>query len=122
MVDHADRDLVREQFPEMNREFYSTDPTRYFRTRLDSMMMVAARSDLMAKGLRESLAVGTFKVSSSNADYASAEDLERYVTTEAVIVLHHASEVLLRLFFAHEYQPACWPRSHMLMPRPLPRP
>jgi len=119
MVDHADRNLVPEQFPEMNREFYATDPTKYFRTRLDSLTLIGARSDLLAQGLRETLEVGTLKVASKDAEYGSAEDIEHYVATEAVIVLHHASEVLLRLFFAHEHQPPCpWlEASRLRVPR-----
>lgn len=119
MVDHADRNLATEQLSDLNREFYSTDPSRYFRTRLDSLMMIAARSDLVVQGLRETLEVGTFKATSHDNEYASAEEIEHYVATEAVIILHHASEALLRLYFAHEHQPPCpWlEASRLRLPR-----
>ena len=34
-------------------------------------------------------------------------DRRRYIQTEAMMIVHHASEALLRLFFAHVDHPEC---------------
>lgn len=104
-----DENLIAQQFPELNRKFYSSNPAAYFRSRLHLLMLAAGATDeineLLAKGVH-------YEKLLAQVDFTEPSDDERrvhqaFVITEAEALLHHVSEALLRLFFAHADSPHC---------------
>jgi hypothetical protein len=112
-VVHVDpnENLASEQFPDLNRSFYGSDPADYFRKRLDLLILAAAKPRELDAMLAEGLRYGevTVRQQESEPTDEGAASLQAFVSTEAEVLLHHASEALLRLYFAHaEGQPCPW--------------
>jgi hypothetical protein len=97
-------------YPELNEEFYAGRPWDYFRHRLIHLAAVAAKPG-------EAPLTGSFEVGPV-AIGMRAPDTVRYptpgqtfVAIESEVLLHHASETLLRLIYAHaEPHPCPWLR------------
>jgi hypothetical protein len=58
----ADKDLVPEQFPEMNRRFHDSHPADYFDLRLATLLVAASRSDVIQTTLRDGIEIGLLKL------------------------------------------------------------
>lgn len=99
----AEADLAVEQFPHLNERFYSADPSRYFRSRLNLLMLAVGRRDELDQLLAQGVTVGGLMAKIEPGEGAPEREQQElaFVTTEAAVLLHHASEALLRLFFAH---------------------
>ena len=54
----ADHNLAREQYPGLNREFYTAEPGDYFRVRLRSLLLAIADSPAIDKVLEQGIAYG----------------------------------------------------------------
>jgi len=104
-----DTDLVVEQFPELNRQFYSANPTAYFKRRLHLLLVAAGASDqlqqLFADGIRYEGIIAKLEPP-ADAD-ADNREWQSFLATDAEVLLHHSSEALLRLYFAHRDKPQC---------------
>lgn len=101
--------LVPDQFPELNRQFYSSNPAEYFRRRLYMLAIYAGASDDVVRLLSEGISYEKIRVQ-VNLPNSTAEDKAEYqsfLITEAEVLLHHAAEALLRLYFAHVDEPPC---------------
>lgn len=103
----ADRLLAAQQFPALNRQFYRADPADYLSTRLHLLAIAGARPELVVDTLRQGLQFGSLELRSSHEDSWEDEEVERFTVTETVVLLHHATEACLRLFFAHEFDSEC---------------
>ena len=103
----ADKDLIPDQFPEMNRRFHDSHPADYFDLRLATLLVAASRSDVIQTTLRDGIEIGLLKLRAGDDDIAGTDNISRYAITDAIVLLHHASEALLRLYLAHERQPEC---------------
>lgn len=101
--------LAEDEFPELNKQFYHATPHDYFAQRLQSLLLLAGRGDDIDHLVREGLTFGRLTVA-PQPDQPSVEDeqqkqreaRERFIIIESEVLLHHASESLLRLFLAHE--------------------
>lgn len=100
-----DHNLATEQFPQLNEEFYRAKPYDYFRQRLLSVLLIASDSEHVTSALREGLSLGVIAV--KDVDRGSKEDTTAYISTESIVLLHHTTEALFRLYFAHAGSPAC---------------
>lgn len=104
-----DEDLVVEQFPELNRQFYAANPPAYFKRRLHLLLAAAGASDqlerMFAGGIRYEGIIARLEPPTD----ADADNRERqsFLATDAEVLLHHSSEALLRLYFAHRDKPKC---------------
>lgn len=105
MPDEADHLLAPEQFHGLNREFYRANPAAYLDRRLSALLLTVGRPDEMAALLAEGVTYG--KLQCKSDDEVTERELLDYATTETTVLHHHASEALLRLFFAHEHLPEC---------------
>jgi hypothetical protein len=102
-------------FDQLNREFYATEPSTYFRDRLTLLTVRAARTDALSELMDEGVEWGQMRIGGGDKQKDAPEhDLneeevrrQRFVVTESQILLHHASEALLRMFLAHEGRPMC---------------
>jgi hypothetical protein len=104
-----DTDLAPEQFPELNMQFYATNPASYFKRRLHLLLIAAGASDTVQELLTEGVRYEGIISMLEPPEDTDAEERERqaFLTTEAEVLLHHASEALLRLYFAHVERPQC---------------
>src|SRR5690242_12770909 len=97
----ADTNLDPTQYDLLNSEFYSADPAAYFRTRTRLLFLAAGAN----RQLDELLTAGVFyeglilKLGSEDPEDPDDErQLQNFLITESEVLLHHASEVLLRLY------------------------
>jgi hypothetical protein len=104
-VKEEDRDLTEEQFPFLNEQFYTSHPAAYFRKRLQLLILSAGAADeiaqLLAQGVRYEKLIAQFEPTDGQREH------QAFLSTEAEVLLHHASEALLRLYFAHTGVPPC---------------
>jgi hypothetical protein len=104
--DRADDDDLDSQLDRLNREFYTADPSDYFETRWLSLLVMAGRADNVLAMLTEGVTYG--HIHATIADAATTpEGVRNFATIESQVLLHHASEALLRLYLAHVVRPPC---------------
>lgn len=97
--------LARELFSELNATFYKDDPSEYLLTKIEAVTLMLAPAEALAPAYESERVVGVFRRSGASVPSQAARD--RYIRTECVLVLHHACEMLLRLFFAHVEKQDC---------------
>ncbi|RIS79130.1 hypothetical protein D2E44_20945 [Mycobacteroides abscessus] len=97
--------LARELFSELNATFYKDDPSEYLLTKIEAVTLMLAPAEVLAPAYESERVVGVSR--RAGAPVPSKEARDRYVRTECVLVLHHACEMLLRLFFAHVEKQDC---------------
>jgi hypothetical protein len=108
----ADDGLSDENYRPLNEEFYAGDPADYFLRRLQGLLITKGKPDALralmldgidAGGVHTQLARGKGPGAESEKD--DAEGRDRFITADAWLLLHHASETLLRLYLAHAQVP-----------------
>lgn len=105
MTRPEDVDLAIEQYDGLNQRFYEGQPHKYFNRRLTSLMLSVSDSDDIRAAMDKGIRFGRIGVSGSEPyDLIEANN---YAAAESSVLLHHASEALLRLYFAHEGFPLC---------------
>lgn len=107
-----DIDLAAENSPGLNRDFYRSEPHTHIRHRLSNLMLVAARDEELSQLLSQGVTFGLVSITpKEGAPPAYGKDeresAEQFVALEAEVLLHHATETLLRLFLAHAGLPPC---------------
>ena len=101
-------------FRRLNEQFYRVSPHTYFRDRLHMLVLRAANPDLIDENIRADTAWGMLRAvprghpDASPETEAEAKDAySRFLVTESQVLLHHTAEALLRMYLAHETNPAC---------------
>ncbi|MGV9836516.1 hypothetical protein ACWDUL_20335 [Nocardia niigatensis] len=97
--------LARELFTELNATFYQDDPSEYLLTKIEAVSLMLASDDALAPAYAAERRIGIARLGGMPVPSRLAR--ERYVRTECILVLHHACETLLRLYFAHTEKPDC---------------
>ncbi|KLI09242.1 MULTISPECIES: hypothetical protein [Mycobacteriaceae] len=97
--------LAHELFSELNATFYEDDPSEYLLTKIEALTLMLAPAEALVPAYESERVVGVSR--RVGAPVPSKEARDRYVRTECVLVLHHACEMLLRLFFAHVDKQDC---------------
>lgn len=110
--DDQSAELALSHFRPMNERFYYSTPHTYFEQRLCNLLLLASREGLdLGVDLTEGVSIGPceFRVDPNEhiETSLSADALEQFVTTESVVLLHHAAETLVRFYLAHEQFQAC---------------
>lgn len=106
----ADQNLAPEQYPEMNRRFFANEhgPSGYLQQRLRALVLGASRDDRVREAMAEGLEWGTLKMGfPADGDIYEDTAIGQFVTLDATVLLHHAAESLMRLYFAVEALPPC---------------
>lgn len=103
--DPKGRRLDPGQYPELNAVFYTADPAEFIKMRIESLSLMACSDDLLAPLYGTDRTVGAAFLGAMPPPTSEAR--QRYVRMEAVMIANHASEALLRLFFAHVEHPEC---------------
>ena len=101
-----DIDLAFENSPRLNADFYRSEPHVYIRHRLSNLMLVAAKDEELSRLLSEGVSFGLISTGPKGGEpkvytESDRESALRFVALEAEVLLHHATETLLRLFLAH---------------------
>ncbi|GAA2476232.1 hypothetical protein [Streptomyces gobitricini] len=106
---NPDEGLAVEQYPDLNRQFYSSDPVTYFRNRYYLLLLAASKADRLDQLLEEGINYEGITAKSQPTDPDDEDERlhQTFVITEAEVLFHHASEALLRLYFAHMGRPQC---------------
>ena len=97
--------LAHELFSGLNATFYEGDPSEYLLTKIGAVTQMLAPAEALTPAYESERVVGVSRRAS--APVPSKEARDRYVRTECVLVLHHACEMLLRLYFAHVEKQDC---------------
>lgn len=89
----------------LNRAFYATQPFNYLAQRVVGLLAMK-ESGLEVLGLLpEEFEIAGCAFSRRNLAEDAKDAQWRFVTADSEVVLHHASETLLRLYLAHVSQP-----------------
>ncbi|WP_042401989.1 hypothetical protein [Streptacidiphilus carbonis] len=105
----AEENLAVEQYPRLNERFYASDPPGYFQERLNLLMLSAGKKADLDALLVDGVHFGSLR---AHIDVSAATEFDEqahqaFVSAEAEVLLHHASEALLRLYFAHADNAPC---------------
>jgi hypothetical protein len=103
--DPKGRRLDPGQYPEMNAVFYTADPAEFIKMRIESLSPLAGSDEQLGLLFTVDRMIGAAQFGSMPPPTPDAR--ERYIRMEAVMIANHASEALLRLFFAHVEHPEC---------------
>ena len=103
--DPKGRRLDPGQYPELNAVFYTADPAEFIKMRIESMSLMACSDDQLAPLFASDRMIGAAHFGPMPPPTPEAR--QRYIRMESVMIAHHASEALLRLFFAHVEHPEC---------------
>jgi hypothetical protein len=89
----------------VNAVFYTAHPSELIKMRVEVLTLMACHDAFLAPAFAVSRRIGSMSFGGGNVPSPDAR--QRYLRTEAVTIVHHASEALLRLFFAHVEHPEC---------------
>jgi hypothetical protein len=103
--DPKGRRLDPGQYPELNAVFYTANPAEFIKMRIESLSLMACSDDQLAPLYGTDRSVGAAFLGAMPPPTSEAR--QRYIRMEAVMIASHASEALLRLFFAHVEHPEC---------------
>ncbi|OPX12577.1 hypothetical protein [Mycobacterium sp. AT1] len=103
--DPKGRRLDPGQYAELNAVFYTADPVEFIRMRIESLSLMASTDEQLGSLFEANRIVGAAHFGPMPPPPLDAR--QRYIRMEAVMIANHASETLLRLFFAHVEHPEC---------------
>ena len=96
------------EFRQLNERYYSTSPHEYLQFRLISLIAFLDESPRSAAQLAEGVKFSGLKMSFSDLDSADALDKKaKHASADSIVLLHHACEILLRLYLAHPDRNPC---------------
>lgn len=104
-MSEADRDLVPDQFPALNKQFYERCPADYFGHRLRLLLTFWGRPDDVLDLFEEGVTVG--ELSAGGHVDLKDDSVERFVAADLEVLWHHTAESMLRAYLAHRDLPAC---------------
>jgi hypothetical protein len=93
------RPLAWQQFQELNFTFYEERPSEFINMRIEVLSLMLCSGAQLAPAYADERLIKNVRLGGSTPP--DHEKRQRYIQTEAVVILHHAAETLLRLFYAH---------------------
>jgi hypothetical protein len=93
-----DQELLK-VYERLNRQFYTAEPHRYFERRWLTLVLLARKPDDLAALLADDAQQAHLQISPQTLGAPGGHN--DYVAMESEVLLHQASETLLRLFLAH---------------------
>jgi hypothetical protein len=104
-VSEASRPLAWQQFQELNFSFYEEEPGEFITMRIEVLSLMLCNEPQLAPAYAAERSIKGVQIEGTAPP--GSEKRSRYLHTEAVMIFHHAAEMLLRLFFAHADNPDC---------------
>lgn len=101
----ADKPLAKELHPELNATFYTADPAAFLRLRIEALSLMALSQEQLRPVYAAERQIGSLSIPPTGPP--EDDERERYIATEAEMIIHHAAEMVLRMFFAHAEAPDC---------------
>jgi hypothetical protein len=101
----ADETLAA-RYARLNHEFYTADPADYFHVRWLALVLLAGRAGGAIELFKDGVTYGNVVARIDDASI-DPDGIRDYVTIESQVLMHQASETLIRLFFAHAGRPEC---------------
>lgn len=95
-MSEADRDLVPNQFPALNKQFYERCPADYFGHRLRLLLTFWGRPDDVLDLFDEGVTVG--ELSAGGHVDLKEDSVERFVTADLEVLWHHTAESMMRAY------------------------
>jgi hypothetical protein len=103
--DPKGRRLDPGQYPEPNAVFYAADPAEFINMRMETLSLMACSDEQLTPVFGTDRMIGTAHFGATDPPRQDAR--KSYIRMESVMIGHHASEALLRLFFAHVENKEC---------------
>ncbi len=110
----ADDGLSELNYQTLNEDFYAGDPADYFAQRLYGLLLLKGKPEAVRALLAEGVETGGVRIQlqsgttpDARPEEEDAESRDRFFTADAWLLLHHASETLLRLYLAHAQGAPC---------------
>jgi hypothetical protein len=101
------RHLAWQQFQELNFSFYEEQPYDFINMRIEVLSMMLCNDDELAPIYAVERSINGVQLGGTTPP--GEDKRKKYMQTEAVMILHHAVEMVLRLFYAHvEYKDCPW--------------
>lgn len=96
------------EFDQLNERYYRTSPHDYLEYRLISLLAFVDESPRSANQVAEGVKFGGLTMMVPDLDSADAAQKKvKYASADSVVLLHHACEILLRLYIAHSKRHPC---------------
>jgi hypothetical protein len=102
------------ELPALNEEFYAGDPADYFLRRLLGLLILKGKPEELRKMMAESVDAGGVRLElvrqadpGAQSEKDDADGRDRFITADSWVLLHRASETLLRLYLAHAGDGPC---------------
>ncbi|TXH25665.1 MAG: hypothetical protein E6R06_08615 [Mycobacterium sp.] len=95
----ARQPLAWQQFQELNFSFYEEHPSDFINMRIEVLSLMLCSEEVLAPAYATQRRIKGVTLGSTTPP--DPDKRKRYLQTEAVVLLHHAAELLLRLFYAH---------------------
>ena len=99
------RPLAWQQFQELNFSFYEEHPSEFLYMRIEVLSLMLCNEQQLASAYAAERTINGIRIGSATPP--DEEQRGRYLRTEAVMIFHHAAELILRLFYAHVDKPDC---------------
>lgn len=93
--DDAGRKLDSRQFPELNAVFYTARPSEFISMRNLALSLLACDDAQLEPAFNADRVIGN--VTFPAAAVPDEKERRRYIQTEAMMIVHHASEALVRI-------------------------
>lgn len=103
---NPDHLLASEQLRGLNEQFYRSRPYSYLHQRLVGLLLVACEPESVVAAAQEPLSIAELKITVGELRPQDERAID-YAALESIVLLHHASEALFRIYFAHSNGPAC---------------
>lgn len=100
-----DRPLAWQQFQELNFSFYEEHPSEFIHMRIEVLSLMLCGEQQLAPAYAAERSIKGIRLGGTTPPDEGKRS--RYLRTEAVVIFHHAAEMLLRLFYAHLEYPDC---------------
>jgi hypothetical protein len=94
-----------QQFNELNFSFYKEHPDEFLQMRIEALSLMLCDEQQLKSAYAAERSVKGVRVGATTPP--DEEMRRRYIQTEAVMIFHHAAEMILRLYYAHLDFPLC---------------
>lgn len=97
--------LAKEQFSELNATFYTANPAEFLMMRIEALSLMCCTDSQLKTVYGSDRSIGSSELRATAPPQNDTR--QRYIAVEALILFHHAAEMILRMFYAHIDQKEC---------------
>ncbi|HII4499891.1 TPA: hypothetical protein ACY4SM_001904 [Clostridium perfringens] len=102
---NADKNLAKEQFKDLNKEFYSNYMDEYYFIKLNNLLNMISRTNEYQESIdKVEVELGKIK---TTLDASNTEKIQQYAKMELTNTYFHCLETFIRLFISHANLSGC---------------